>query len=372
MNSSVAIVKCPAYEPQLVSEAVESSLELLGGITSFIRPGSKVLLKPNLLMAKGPESGIDTHPEVLRAVIRILKGINCRVLVGDGPSVWNNRAEEVEEVYRLSGTGRVCEEEEVELAVFERRRWRGSFPLTAYLDECNYLVSIPKFKTYELTILTGAIKNNYGLVSGTYKTELHRRNITVDNFSRVVVDVYQEARPALSIVDGITAMEGDGPGTGGTLRQEGLIVAGADAVAIDSVLALIMGLKPLDIATTRIAAERGLGTADIAAIDILGERLKEIIGKPFELPKTSLRRKIPLPLLHIAGKLVYFYPRIVQEKCLLCGTCIAICPRKAIRRKRERIVIHYAKCTSCFCCQESCPASAVKVNKSPLAKLLGL
>jgi ferredoxin len=253
-----------------------------------------------------------------------------------------------------------------------RRRWRGKFPLTAYLDERDYLISIPKFKTHELTILTAAIKNNFGLVSGTYKTELHRRNIYPESFSKAVVDVYQEARPTLSIVDGITAMEGDGPGTAGKLRQEGLIVTGADAVAVDSVLTLIMGLEPLDILTTRIAAERKLGVADINSIEIVGERLEDLVGEPFELPKTSLRRKIPIPLQRLAAKLVHFYPRIVQENCVRCGTCIAICPQKVIHRNNERITIHYAKCISCFCCQESCPASAIKIRRSLLAKLLGL
>jgi len=143
MNSSVAIVKCPNYEPERVLEAVRKSLELLGGMTNFIQPQSKVLVKPNLLMAKGPEAGVDTHPEVVRAVIRLLKEINCKILLGDGPSVWNDQPEEAEEVYRLSGIKKVCLEEEVELVVFARRRWRGKFPLTAYLDDCDYLVSIP-------------------------------------------------------------------------------------------------------------------------------------------------------------------------------------------------------------------------------------
>jgi len=369
MTSNVAIVKCPDYDPGRVLEAVRKSLDLLGGIIKFISPRSKVLVKPNLLMAIEPQAGVDTHPEVVRAVIKLLKGINCNVLVGDSPSTWNNR---IEEVYQISGIKKICEEEEVELVKFERRRWRGKFPLSTYLDECDYLVSIPKFKTHELTILTAAIKNNFGLVSGTYKTELHRCNIDIYEFSKAVVDIYQEARPALSIVDGITAMEGDGPGTGGKLRQQGLIIAGADAVAVDSVLTMIMGLKPLDILTTRIAHERKLGVAGINSIKILGENIKDLNGGHFELPKNSLLLKIPQPLLRLAGKFIQLYPRIVQKNCVLCGTCIGICPQKAIRRDKEKIIIHYAKCISCFCCQESCPAAAIKVKKNLLVNILRL
>ncbi|MFA5114928.1 MAG: DUF362 domain-containing protein [Candidatus Omnitrophota bacterium] len=372
MNASVVITRCPDYEPASVLAAVKSSLFLLGGPERYVKPQSRVLVKPNLLLAKGPECGVTTHPELVRAVIRVLKEIGCRVWVGDGPSVWNNCPEEIEEVYNVSGIKRVCDEEGASLVEFDRRRWHGRFPMAAFLDECDYLVSVPKFKTHGLTVLTGAIKNNFGLVSGSYKFELHRRHIDYWDFSEVVVDVYRHAAPALSIVDGITAMEGDGPGTSGQLRRQGLIVAGADAVAVDSVLASIMGLKPLDIPTTRVAAEKRLGNADLNTISIVGEKLAEVTREPFRLPKSSLQRRMPSPLLRLAGKLVRFYPVIDQERCLRCGRCVSICPEKAIQSNNEKITVHYRQCISCFCCQEICPAAAIKVRKSLLAEILGL
>ena len=372
MKSSVSIVKCPDYEPDRVLEAVRRSLDLLGGVSNFIPPRSKVLVKPNLLMATGPESGVDTHPEVVRAAIKILKENNCSILVGDSPSVWNDQIEIVQDVYRLSGIAGVCREEGVELVEFDRSSWRGKFPITAYLDECDYLVSLPKFKTHLLTTLTAAIKNNFGLVSGTYKAELHRLNINPKDFSKVLVDVFQEARPVLSIVDGIIAMEGDGPGTGGKLCQKGLIVAGADAVAVDSVLAKMLGLEPLDILTTRIASERKLGTADLSNIKILGEKLEEVSIKPLRLPKNLALLKMPRFLLAILKKFIHLYPYIVDKICTRCLTCVKICPQKTIQSHNGRINIHYDNCISCFCCQESCPAAAIKVKKSLLAKIIGL
>ena len=372
MNASVSITRCPDYEPRSVWQAVNKSLSLLGGIDSYVKPQGRVLVKPNLLLAKDPGCGVTTHPEVVRAVIRILKGIGCRVFVGDGPSVWNNCPEEVEEVYEVSGIKKVCEEEDVSLVEFDRRRWHGRFPMAAFLDECDCLVSVPKFKTHGLTVLTAAIKNNFGLVSGSYKFELHRRHIDPRNFSEIVVEVYRKAAPVLSIVDGIIAMEGDGPGTSGQLRRQGLIVAGADAVAVDSVLTSIMGLNPLDIPTTRVAAEKRLGSADLNAITIFGEKLADVTGEPFRLPKSSLQKKIPLPLLRLAGKLVRFYPVIEQQRCLRCGRCVDICPQKAIRSDNGKITVRYRGCISCFCCQESCPAAAIKTKKSLLAAMLGL
>lgn len=201
MNSKISIVRCNSYEQTLVCEKVREAIELIGGIASFIKPESRVLIKPNLLMAKEPAFGIDTHPEVVRAVVKILKDINCKIFIGDGPSVWGNQAENVDTVYERSGIKKVSEEEGVELVKFEHKRWRGKFPLTTWLDNCDYLVNIPKFKTHDLTLLTGAIKNLFGLVWGTYKTELHKNYFNLNDFAKILVDIYEEAKPALTVLD---------------------------------------------------------------------------------------------------------------------------------------------------------------------------
>lgn len=372
MNAKISIVRCKDYTPSLVQESTRKVIDLIDGISSFIRPQSRVLVKPNLLMAKSPEFGIDTHPEVVRSVIKILKDISCSILVGDGPSVWGSQIGNVDEVYRRSGIEKVCEEESVRLVKFDKRRWRKKFPLTAVLDECDYLVSIPKFKTHDFTILTAAIKNLFGLVAGTYKTELHKKYFEANSFAEILVDIYEETRPALSIIDGIVAMEGDGPGTGGKLRNTGLLLAGSDAVALDSVLALIMGINPCDILSTKIAAAGGLGTADINSIQILGEQLEDVIVEPFKLPSTSITQRIPRPIFELAKKLIRFYPKVDYNNCILCEACIKACPSSVMSIKSGRLVIDYPRCISCFCCQEACPSSAIKVKKSVFAKMVGL
>ncbi|MCX5710429.1 MAG: DUF362 domain-containing protein, partial [Candidatus Omnitrophica bacterium] len=137
MNAQVAITRCIGYDPDLVLAKLNLTLDLLGGITKFIKPESRVLVKPNLLMAKEPEFGIDTHPEMVRAMIKVLKGIGCHIVVGDGPSVWGNQIENVEEVYHRSGMEKVCFEERVDLVRFDKKRFRGEFPMTIWLDQCD-------------------------------------------------------------------------------------------------------------------------------------------------------------------------------------------------------------------------------------------
>ena len=371
--TEVSIVRCNNYDPVLVQESVKKSIDLIGGITKFIKPKSKVLVKPNLLMAIEPESGVDTHPEVVRAVIKVLKEINCKIYVGDGPSVWGNQVENVQEVYRRSGIKKVCADEDVALVEFDKKRMREKFPLTTLLDDCDHLVSIPKFKTHGLTLLTGAIKNLFGLVPGTFKTELHKNYFGINEFAKIMVDILQEAKPALTIIDGVVAMEGEGPATGGKLRNLNLLFAGSDCVALDSILAQIMGVKPLDVLSTKEAAARGLGVADIKNIRILGETLQEVTGAPFVLPSTSRSLKIiPSSVINIAKKLIRYYPCVEMDNCISCAACVDACPSKIIEMKNKRIVFNYKKCIACFCCQEVCPASAIKVKRSLIARLIGL
>jgi uncharacterized protein (DUF362 family)/NAD-dependent dihydropyrimidine dehydrogenase PreA subunit len=372
MSAKISVVKCNSYEPAVVEQAVRSTLNLLGGITCFVKPGSRVLVKPNLLLSKEPEYAITTHPQVVSSVIHILKEINCRVIIGDGPSVWGQYIENVDDVYEKTGIKKVAQDEGVKLVNFDKRRMRDKFPLTVWLDECDYLVNLPKFKTHEFTLITGAIKNLFGLVSGTYKTELHKNYFQADEFAKILVDIYQESRPALTIIDGILAMEGDGPGTGGKVRQLNLLLGGSDCVALDTVMARIMGIRHQEVLSTKEAALRGLGEGQLSRIKIEGEDIDKLNIPPFILPQVSKIGNLPHVLKVILKSLIKYYPYSLRLKCTRCGRCVKICPKKCIMLKKKSIIFNYKQCIACFCCQEACPAAAIGVKKSLLAKLIGL
>jgi len=372
VNSKIAITKCPSYESKLVQDSVKQAVNLLGGINNFIKPGSRVLVKPNLLMGVAPETGVCAHPEVIRAVIKILKEINCKISLGDSPSVWGKYIENVDNVYELSGVKKICQEEGVELIKLENRRMHGKFILTTAIDNCDYIVSIPKFKTHGLTVLTGAVKNLFGLVSGTYKSELHKKYFAADDFAGMLVDIYEKVKPALTIIDGIMALEGDGPGTSGKPRQLNLLFASSDGVALDAAMAKIMGIKPLDVPTNRIAHKRGLGEIDFDKIEVKGESLEDVTGEPFLLPASSMVKKIPRPIVNLVKSLIKMRPYVLHDKCIRCEACVKVCPSKVIRFEGQRITFDYSGCIACFCCQEVCPKAAIKVKKSLLARLIGL
>jgi uncharacterized protein (DUF362 family)/Pyruvate/2-oxoacid:ferredoxin oxidoreductase delta subunit len=371
MKSQVSIVKCDNYIAQDVEFSIRKAIDLIGGISSFVRNGSRVLIKPNLLMAIEPERAITTHPAIIRAIIKVLKEIDCKIYIGDSPSVFG-KPQEVKEVYRKSGVERVAEEEGIELVEFRQTYFKKDFPLASILAEVDCLISVPKFKTHDFMLLTGAVKNLFGLIPGIYKSELHKKYFKPDKFAQKLIEIYEIVRPALNIVDAIDIIEGDGPGTKGDLRHIGLILASPNALAIDSILARMMNLKPIDIPTIKEAEKRGLGSIDLGLIEITGERLEDIIIKDFKLPKPSIVHKVPLNLFNLFKGLLNYWPEIDPKKCICCKKCQTICPVKVIDMKNGRLKIGYKDCIKCFCCLEVCPEGAISIKRSLLAKILGI
>ncbi|HOX53937.1 MAG TPA: DUF362 domain-containing protein [Candidatus Omnitrophota bacterium] len=371
MRSQVSIVKCNNYQRREIEDAVRRSVELLGGISAFVKSSDRVLIKPNLLSASTPDSGIDTHPEFVRAVIRLVKQTGARIVLGDSPSVWGE-IEEVDNVYEKSGMKQLALEEAVELVKFRQIKIKSGYPIASIVDECDCIISLPKFKTHDLMTMTGAVKNLFGFIPGLYKVELRKKALASWEMAKVLADIYSIVKPKLSIVDGIIAMEGDGPASGGILRNLGLILASCDAVALDSTMATIMGLKPSDILSTKEAADRGLGNAELKNIDIVGADLRDIIVSDYKLPQTSIVNRLPKPFLNVGKNLLHFRPSINRNKCTVCGLCLKACPVSAISIEKKQTKIDNKKCVLCLCCKEVCPQGAISVKKSLIAKMAGL
>jgi uncharacterized protein (DUF362 family)/NAD-dependent dihydropyrimidine dehydrogenase PreA subunit len=367
-KSKVALIKCPGYDKDKVAAAVKASVDLLGGIETFVKPGESVLLKPNLLKGVAPESGITTHPEVVRGVIRLLKAVAGKIYCGDSPSAVEEK-HEISQVFEMTGMSQVCEEEGIELVTFDKPRMMGGYPLTDWLSKCDRVISIPKFKTHGLTVLTGGIKNLYGLVVGMYKVTLHFEFPSSYRFSKVMLDIYSQRPPDLTVLDAIVTMEGEGPGTAGILRDGNLVAASSDAVALDTVLAKLTGLHPRDVPTNREAYHRGLGKGDANSVEIVGEEFSKCVFKDFKLPPSSFVNKIPHWLFVLARPLFLIRPKPVPGKCQGCGLCQKICPVGAITLQDKSICINTRKCILCLCCQEVCPHAAIKADESILKRM---
>lgn len=362
--SKVALTRCTDYSIDNVFAAVKRSIDLLGGMERYVKPGMTVLLKPNLLSARGAEDAVVTHFEVVRAVGRLVQRSGGTVLIGDAPGGYGKN---IDEIFEKSGLKAMAAEEEFELVKFNTAHFIEGFPIAKQVMDADVMISIAKLKTHCVTVMTGAIKNTFGCVTGVYKAECHSRAPKEEDLAKIIVKVHSIVKPELTIVDGILGMEGDGP-AGGVPRAMNVIMAGLDTVAIDACIAVMIGLKPLDVSVTKVAYEAGLGEAELGKIEIAGDKLESFIAPDFKLPQTMPLRIIPRPILKWILNMVRFRPHINERICVRCKLCKNACPVDCITIEKEACVIDYKKCIRCLCCHEVCPDKAISIKRNILTK----
>jgi uncharacterized protein (DUF362 family)/Pyruvate/2-oxoacid:ferredoxin oxidoreductase delta subunit len=229
---------------------------------------------------------------------------------------------------------------------------------SAVLD-ADIVISLPKFKTHGLTVLTGAIKNSYGILPGAQKAMLHKTAGSPERFHEVIVDVFRLRVPDLFIVDAVVGMEGNGPASP-DLRNIGLILASDNAVAVDAVIATMMGVEPGRLRFLQKAKEAGLGNYEPNTIEVIGE-LKQL--PDFKLPPLggeSLQRNEAIQSMIRNRTLLR--PQADPEKCTACGTCIDHCPVSALSLIDNIPQVDADTCIACFCCQEMCPEKAIALR----------
>ena len=371
-TSDVSLVRCPDYERETVYAAVKRAVDLLGGMGAFVRPGNRVLIKPNLLKASPPENAVITHPEIIRAVIRLVREAGAEALVGDSPGFG-----ELRRVCEKTGILGVVEEEGAALVDFDEAvslKNSGQFhhfEIARAVHEADVIINLPKLKTHGMTTLTGAVKNLFGCVPGRRKVQWHfKAGINHAAFARMLVELCALIRPRLTIMDAVIGMEGNGPGSGDP-RQIGLVLAGGDPVALDVVSSAVVGVDPVMLAIVRAAAEAGFGESRSDRISVLGERVEDVTVKGFRLPpQEHLEWRLPEWSRRFLKDALTTRPVINHRLCIRCGICQGHCPQGAISEAGKRLQIRYRDCIRCFCCQEFCPRGAITVGRGWALKLL--
>ncbi|MCX5751730.1 MAG: DUF362 domain-containing protein [Candidatus Saganbacteria bacterium] len=369
-----------------VEKALREAFDALGGIATFIKPGNKVLLKVNALQSAKPEQAATTHPAIVKIVAKLVKEAGGIPLVGDSPG--DARAH-ISKVLEVTGIKKAAEEAGAEILEFQKENLEvikspsGSkcvplINISKVVLNADVIINLPKLKTHGFTLFTGAIKNLYGCVPGFNKALYHFQAARLDQFAQLIVDIYEIVKPTLNIMDGITAMEGDGPGAGDP-KHVGALLVSTDAVAMDAVAAALVGYKPKEIPITEEAAKRKLGISDLSKIIIEGESIASLKVNDFKKARKNIfyilhympvwLRSILFPVILA---LVWVKPEIIQEKCTKCGTCIRSCPTHTIHQKHQKVKVDPKKCIMCFCCQELCEYKAIRLKASVIAKLIGV
>jgi uncharacterized protein (DUF362 family)/Pyruvate/2-oxoacid:ferredoxin oxidoreductase delta subunit len=375
-RSIVALVACPDYDRERVSFAVRKGLDLL----EYAGPGAgseALLLKPNMLRGALPQKGVTTHPAVFAGVARALMDRGARLSFGDSPNG----------IFRQSAvaaqTGLAAEAESLgipmedfddgEEVAYPAGVQNRRFLVARSVLAAGVIVNLPRLKTHSLTVVTGALKNTFGVVPGSRKAEFHIKHPDVEGFSRMIVDLNGLVRSHLVIMDAIRVMEGNGPSSG-TLADVGLLVLSEDPVAADAVGCRIMGIDPLTLPMLRMAEEAGLGNADADHIEIRGEAIEAFARKDLDIPFRSVTERIPRFIMRFAKDLAIPKPVIDPQLCIRCGECVMACPTspKALAQDKGGVPrYNYAICIRCYCCQETCPQGAISVKRAPLGRFFG-
>jgi uncharacterized protein (DUF362 family) len=233
----------------------------------FIPRGAEVALKPNL----GWDlflPGATTSPWVLEAVVRTIRDWVAKIYVVESDQV----VVDVEKACRLNHVDRVCAEYQLEWVNMSRQPMRtvplphGRVLKALTVPEIllrTTLVTVPVMKTHNKTVITGAIKNQWGCLP----MFRHNYHLVLD---AALADINSVARPCFAVMDATVALEGNSPKSG-LPKVVNRVLTSGDFVALDAVAAKIMGFDPARIGHLAECVAAGLGEADLQRITVEGD-----------------------------------------------------------------------------------------------------
>ena len=325
--------------------------------------GKKVLIKPNVLRASEAAEGIVTHPAVLAAVVDKVETLGpASLVVGDNPGLFSYGANEAafeRTGLRAAAQGYYGNIGNDVVSIPFKADFRDTIGLSRAIVEADILISLPKFKTHGLTVMTGAIKNSYGFLPGAQKARLHKIAGNPSRFHDLVVEVFKLRIPDLFIIDAVVGMQGNGPASP-ELYDIGSILASDNAVALDAVMATMMGLDPGRLRFLRKAADDGLGSWDLDEIRIDGDLVPLENFKLPPLGGEAIQDNTVVQEM-LASK-IQLTPRPDPNACTACGNCVDHCPAEALAMTDNLPEADMERCVTCFCCQEICPEKAMALQ----------
>ncbi|MCY6372711.1 DUF362 domain-containing protein [Clostridium ganghwense] len=383
IKEQVALLKCTDYDVELIEKTIRQGFKLLGGdafLRDLIPKGSKVLLKPNMLSIEGKESPVITNYRVFEAVIRIIKDYSNNIIFGDSPGFGDStKAAEksgLMEVARKYGVKFDGFKEGIHVKLDDSILCK-SWNVAKAAYEADVVITLPKLKTHAMAYFTAAVKNQFGCIPGTQKATWHTRMPNANNFCKMLLDLNTLVHTDFAILDGIIAMEGNGPKNGSSKKMN-TIVMGKSVTAVDSVAARLIGYdNPLDTPVLKEAYDNKWGAVLPEEIEVLGESIENMKADDFKLCRKGGNFYFISPAVtNFLRGMIAPNPSLIVDKCISCSRCREVCPEtpKVITmiNKNNKLIPKWdmSRCIRCFCCQELCPVGAIDTKYSTLGKIL--
>ena len=372
----VSLASCKSYAPGELKTALLEVFAGLGGLEKYVTNGTKIVLKPNLVMGKPPSACATTNPEFIRQLAIILKERGARLFIAESPG-GPYAPERLGAIYNVCGITEVAGEMGIvlnyETETVKKENPAGKLLKTVEiikpLAEADFIINLPKPKSHGQMTYTGAVKNMFGAVAGVFKADYHLRMSEYDTFADAIIDIFLCVKPRLTIMDAVMGMDGDGP-TNGKPKHIGLICAGEDAFALDLAMLDILGLDPLKAPVMKQGMLRNLCARDIPEIEIKGGKTEKYRVDDFHFPSAGTVNFFHANFLFKPfARFLTPYPYFLRNNCVSCGECERSCPAEIIAMKDKKPYVDLTKCVRCFCCQELCPAAAVEIRRSSIHKI---
>ncbi len=361
---SIVIAKQAVYDYRSLKPQMFELLDNLGG--GLIAKNCRVVVKPNLLAPASPQRAMLTHPLVVKGVVEYVLERGGKVQISDSPAMGA-----FEKVLKESGIREALRGLEVTYREFKESTTVDvgepfkNLEIARDALEADVLINLPKLKTHSQMLLTLGVKNLFGCVVGFRKPQWHlRAGVDREVFAALLVRIYQAINPKLTILDGILAMEGEGPGKGGRPKELGLLLGSTDAAALDAAVCGLLGLREDELLTNKIAGTFGLLDGPV---ELRGDRVA--IGE-FKLPVMAPVVFGPRFAHALLRKHLIQRPRVEEPLCKSCGDCVRYCPAEAIAFRQKKIRFDYEKCIRCYCCLEVCPHGALRTYEPILGKIV--
>ena len=297
LRAKVSIVRtCEHPGDKEIDASVRRAVDLIGGLKDIVRSGATVIVKPNLVVAKSPGSGATTDPRVCKTIADMVREQGARPIIAESSFV----GLDTEDAIEVAGYGKLRKDGYEVVNLKQKGIEKVTIPvpqgtalkevsLPRLVVEADAIISVPKMKTHDQAGVTLAVKNMKGVLPDVWKRKFHH---TYGVFQSTA-DLLTVLKPSLAVVDGIIAMQGLGPAFGEALEMD-LIVAGRDAVAVDSVVSAVMGFDLQECGCIREAAERALGVGNLSDIDVVGETIGSV-QRRFKRAEEAIAEAIPLP-----------------------------------------------------------------------------
>ena len=270
---------------------LRKGIDCLGGISRFVSAKDRILLKPNCLIGAEPQKNITTHPALLKAMGLLCQEVGAKVSFGDSPGFGSATGAAAKAGLTTAAREIGMEQADFTTAVqvsFNEALIAKQLVLARAALETDGIISLAKMKTHGFMRITGAVKNQFGCVPGMRKGEFHVKMPRAEHFASMLVDVTRFLKPRLYVLDGIVAMEGNGPGSG-TARKMNVLLISSDPVALDAVFCRLIHYAGAHVPTMKPAAESGLGLGTgVDEIEICADEISRLECPDFKVVRRLL------------------------------------------------------------------------------------